>query len=615
MKKFLINTFLVFSIAVLLISLILLTLVFLWENRSVIANNFGINLKDNCKVSDLQIQCGYLNIQSEEFSVKLSDIKLRADILKFLKKSEPFLFVNINRGKIYIKSEKKKKRKEKNPLNYAFFLIYFVKSDINRLDIYADLPSGKFSLKDFSFLSSYNSFYIKRPFYFAFGDFSGKVTDFSGDIQLNSISVKKSRAIINENILTGWGSFDYEGNFSFKGSFEGEKLNTGSILLENFHILFSVNRYKDILNGNSRIVSDSLRINSFFAKYTESRIKFSGKNRFDGKVHIKADSFQLNKIRGNNLLYTGNIDFSFKKRFFRTGGSLSISSILYDRLSAATLNSDITVAYKNRTFKAKGRASLGDLALQFLYADRILTVSSKGMNLKKAFSLYRPVDIDGTVWGKAVFNFEKGDLSLELDGRELNIYGIYFRKGKIISDFSIENKSGRFSLSLKNEDSFCFITGKLLKGSVDADVTFDNINTEGFIYGKRYGFGGIIDGTGKIYGSIPDLSVSLQGTAHYFHYKNLPLKNTQFQFLFENTTKNIRLSFKKGNTDGLLTLKLEPFSLYLSLDFKDSDISKCKRVFKEKMPAVFRHITPKTATGTSKNQSKGQILEYKNRDR
>ncbi|MBK3332109.1 hypothetical protein GWK41_03385 [Persephonella atlantica] len=599
MKKFIINTFFILSITTLLISLILLTLAFLWENRSVIAKNIGIELKDDCKISDSQLQCRYINVSSKGFSIELRKVKLKLDTLKFFKKNEPFVFVSIDRGKIYIKIKKRKKKGE-NPLNYAFFLIYFVKSDINRLDIYTDLPSGRLSLEDFSFFSSYNSFYIKRPFRFVYREFSGTVTEFSGIIQSESVSVKKLKVIINGNILSGWGNFDYEENFSFKGNFEGKQLTAGSISLEDFHIMFSANRYSGILTSTSHIISGRLKINSFYATNIKGSVRFSGKNRFDGKLQIKADSIYLKKIKGKNAYFNGRVSFSIKKRVFQTEGGISVASAQYDKLSAVPVSSNINAVYKDKKFTAKGSVALGEVPLQFSYTDKILTVSSKGLSLKQVTRLYRPIAVDGTVWGKAVINFKNMTVSADLDGENFNIYGITFRNGKILFHFSSEKKNGRFSVNLKNMDSFCFINGRIYEKNIDADVTFDNLSTEGFIYGKRYYFGGVIDGTGKIYGSIPDLSVNLQGTAHSFYYRSIHLKDTQFQFLFENVSKSIKTVFKTGNTNGLLALHLKPFSLHLSLDFKNSDLSVAGNFLKERTPSVFSHITPKTATGTVK---------------
>ncbi len=600
MKKFFISVFFTFSIGLLVVSLMLLTAIFLWENRAVIAKNFGIHIKDDCKISDSQLQCGYINVKSENFSLKLQDTKVRLDILKFFKRSEPFIFVKVNAGKIDLKIKKQKKNRTKDPTNYLFFLIYFVKSEINRLDIDMQLPQEKFILKDFSFVSSYNSFHIKRPFEFALKEFSGTVQNLSGVIEENSIKIRKFRGTVNGNSLSGEGNFDYDGNFAFKGSLEGDSFQMKNVILQDFQILFSVDRYRGFLKGDLHIFSKSLRINDFFVKGTEGTVRFSGESVLNGNLKIKINSLQLKKLKGSNALYDGKISFSLKDRLFKTGGSLSVSSVSYDSFQPVPLKSNVNIVYRDRKLKVNGTAYSGDISVPFKYENRKLTLTSEGLNIKQFAVFLRPVDVEGKVWGKAVIDFNNKTITADFNGENINLYGIHFEEGKFLSEFSIKENSGKFSLNLTGKDAYCFINGKLFDKKIDADITFDNISTTDLVYGQRYHFGGRLAGTGKIYGYIPDFAVSLTGTAYSFYYDGINLKNVNYNFLFENSSKNIRLSFKADNTAGMLTVNLKPFSLYLSLDFANSDVSNVKNFLKKKIPAVFSHITPQRATGTVK---------------
>ena len=597
-KKFIINTFFIFSIVTLLISLILLTSVFLWENRSTIAKNFGINLKDNCKISDLQLQCGYIEVSAKNVSLKLKDTKAKLDIVRFFKKSEPFIFVKVKEGKIYLKLKEKRKKTTNSPVNYAFFLIYFVKSEIDRLDIHIDTVKGKFLLKDFSFFNSYDRFYIKKPFHFMLRDISGIVTDLYGNIEVNNIKIKNLKAIINGNSLSVSGNFDYEGNFTFKGNFKGKDFKLRNTALNNFHLSFRVNRQNNFLNGNLQFLSQSLKVGNFYAENSEGYAKFSGKRTLNGRLKVKIDSIKLKKLKGNNAYYDGKLLFIIGENGFKTKGNLSISSVKYDKLSPVPLNSDINISYKKKKLSVSGKVYIKEIPIQFNYENKILQLTGEKLSLRNIFSLYKPLDVNGEVWGKITVNFNDKTLTADIDGKNINAYGVSFARGKFLSQFSLYDKSGRFSLNLTDNSSYCFINGELINDKIDANITFDNLNTEEFVYGKKYHFWGKLTGTGRLNGYLPDFYINLAGTANSFYYDGINLNDVSFNFLFENSSKNMRLSFKTGNTNGLLAINLKPFSLHLNLSLKNSNLLTTKDFLKKKMPLLFSQITPQTATGT-----------------
>ncbi|WP_293444774.1 hypothetical protein, partial [Persephonella sp.] len=120
-----------------------MTGIFLWESRSVIAKNFGVQLKDNCKIRDTTLSCSYVKALSKDFKLDLKNFSLGFNLTNYIRRNQPFIDLKLEEGNIYIKTRKKKRKTEKSFLAYTYFLIYFVKSDIKKLNLKVDFPDGK----------------------------------------------------------------------------------------------------------------------------------------------------------------------------------------------------------------------------------------------------------------------------------------------------------------------------------------------------------------------------------------------------------------------------------------------------------------------------------------
>ncbi len=110
MKKTIINVLLALSILFLFLSLIILTGIFLWESRSVIAKNFGVQLKDNCKIRDTTLSCSYVKALSKDFKLDLKNFSLGFNLTNYIRRNQPFIDLKLEEGNIYIKTRKKKEK-------------------------------------------------------------------------------------------------------------------------------------------------------------------------------------------------------------------------------------------------------------------------------------------------------------------------------------------------------------------------------------------------------------------------------------------------------------------------------------------------------------------------
>ena len=110
MKKTIINVLLVLSILFLFLSLIILTGIFLWESRSVIAKNFDVQLKDNCKITDATLSCGYVKALSKDFKLDLKNFSLGFNFTNYIRGDQPFIDLKLEEGNLYIRAKKKKKK-------------------------------------------------------------------------------------------------------------------------------------------------------------------------------------------------------------------------------------------------------------------------------------------------------------------------------------------------------------------------------------------------------------------------------------------------------------------------------------------------------------------------
>ncbi len=602
MKKTIINVLLVLSILFLFLSLIILTGIFLWESRSVIAKNFGVQLKDNCKITDATLSCGYVKALSKDFKLDLKNFSLGFNFTNYIRGDQPFIDLKLEEGNLYIRAKKKKRKTEKSFLAYTYFLIYFVRSDIKKLNLKVDFPDGKrFSVKDFSFLNDFDTFFSYRPFLVDFDGISARIEKLKGIIAPDELIFEQILTYLNGNPLKIRGSLGYSGNFGFSGHFSGEDLAYKEFSLKNFDIGFDISRFNRMLIGNVVYSVETANFRKISAEGLKGKIHFEGVEKLKGYTGLEIPKLKIGRLITEKIKSSGNFTYTFKDKKLELTASADAHFSQISRIKLENISSKFRIKYFKDIF-LEGEAKSGKISAKYLYRDKRLSVETADFNiqdlLETAFLLDEKTKyING--FGKGKIEVKEGKTTAYFSFKDLNIYGIRFDVGKVRSEIDNRSFSGNYIFDLRTDTGFCFVSGGFDKNFVDGDITFDNINLEGFIYGKKFRFGGLIDGSGRFSGHLPVLNVDIRGSSEIFYYRSIYVKNYSYIFRYFGWDRKIFLSFKDQDKKllGDLNLSLKPFSLTLKLEGKNKDISFTKDYLKSIVPAVFSQITPKNVTG------------------
>lgn len=605
MKKIIINSLLMISILFLFLSFLILTGIFLWENRSVIAKNFGIQLKDNCKIENHTLSCGYVEILSRNLRLDLRRFSVGFNLANFIKKDEPFIDLKLEKGDLYLKIQRKKGKGKKDFLTYTYFLIYFVKSDIKKLNLRADLPEGKkLVVKDFSFLNDFNNFFSYRPFFVNYDGISVKIEKFKGLIAPEEIVFEKVVTYINENPLEVRGSLSYSGNFAFSGHFSGEGFNYRDFNLKDFNFGFDISNFNRMLMGNVVYNIKTVSYRKILAEELKGKIHFRGIEKLRGVSDLQISRFTFGKTVTENINSHGNFIFEKRYKNLKLKGSLNAVSSQVGKIKVRNITSNFKLTYV-KDFLLEGDVLSDNISAKYLYKDKKLSIETAEFSIQDLLKTASLLDektkyIDG--YGKGKIEIKNRKTVLNFSFKDINIYGIKFDTGNLSSQIDNSSLAGNYIFDLKNVNGFCFLSGIFKKNYVEGDISFDNVDIKGFIYGKKFKFGGLIGGTGKYRGFLPYLDIWIKGRSQDFHYSSIKVKDYNYLFRYFGENKKILLSFsdKRKKLTGDLDISLKPFSLLLSINGKNKDISFTKSYLKSLIPAVFNNITPKTATGSLK---------------
>jgi hypothetical protein len=608
MKKIIINTAFVLSIFTLFVSLLVLTAVFVWENRSVIAKSFGLELKDSCKIKGSSLSCGYINIKSEKFLLDLKNTHIKFGIKDFFKKDEPFINLKVQSGFLRYKlSRKKYKPDKKNPLNISFFLIYFVRSDINRFDAELVYPDGKkLIIKDFSFMNNFEIFYSKRPFYVIFDGIYAKIEKLSGSIAPDEIVVEQIRTYLNDNPVLIKGSFDYQGNFAFSGSFHGENFRYTQLGAENFRIEVSISRFNNFYSVSARYLVKKFSYRNITGENLRGIITLRGISDLKGNSELSLDKLLAGKTSFEDLISEGNLHLFPDKKEIVFDGTGKIGRWQFSKINVDNINSKYRLIYRKNSLQMKGDASSGKIKLSYVLKNKKLTVKTDRFYIKDLIETAgiksKPAEnINGAAEGTVDIDLVSKISTVNFKLLDINLYGIYYREGDIFSKINSADASGSYTVNLKNTDGFTFINGKFKGGYVEGDLSFDNLNLNSFLFGRKLGFGGIIDGNGSFSGYLPDLKMQISGTANSFYYREIKIKNYSYRLGYYSDIKKLEVGFTGSDRrlKGSIDIFFMPFSLSLNINTKDADISFTKGFLKRYLPALFSQITPLEATGSA----------------
>ncbi|WP_456464659.1 translocation/assembly module TamB domain-containing protein [Persephonella sp.] len=602
MKKIIINALLATSILFLFLSLIFLTVIFLWESRSVIAENLGIQLKDNCRIKDSTLSCGYVKAVSKNFNLDLSNFSLGFNFTNFIRKNEPFIDLTLEEGKFYIKTKRKKNKGEKNFLSYTYFLIYFVKSDIKKLDLKINFSDGKrFSVNDFSFFNDFDTFSSYRPFFINFDGISARIEKFKGRIAPDELIFEEILTYLNGNPLKINGTLSYAGNFTFLGHFSGNNLTYKGYTLKNFDISFDINKFNKKLKGNVIYNIKTVFYRKITSEYIKGKVYFEGVKKLKGSSDLEISKLKFGKLVAEKIKSTGDFTYNFKNKKVELMASVDLYSSQIGIIKLEDINSKFRLKYL-KGFSLEGTASSGNISAKYSYKNKMLLIEMADFTIPdilKTASLFDEKTKYIKGFGRGKIEIKEGKTTLDFSFKDLDVYGIRFYLGNVKSDIENRSFTGNYIINLKSINGFCFISGSFNKNYVEGDLTFDNIDLENFVYGKKFKFGGIIDGTGKYSGILPDLNIQVKGRSEKFFYSSIKIKDYFYLFNYSGKNKKILLSFNDPEKKllGNIDISLKPFSMSMTVKGKNKDIAFTKNYLRKVLPTVFNYITPKMATG------------------
>ncbi|SNZ07827.1 Family of unknown function [Persephonella hydrogeniphila] len=606
MKKIIINTAFVLSIFILFASLLLLTVVFLWENRGVIARNFGVKLEDNCRLEKDSLVCGYVKVQSERLFIDLKTLKIGINIKNFIERDEPFINLQLKEGFLrYTLSEKKRKLREKNPLNLSYFLIYFVKSDIDRFDAQIIYPNGKkLLIKDFSFINNFDIFRSKKPFYINFNGLHAKIEKLKGSIAPDEIVVEEILTYLNNNPVEIKGSFDYQGNFAFSGSFYGKNFKYMEFDAKNFRIETSISRFRDFYSASVRYSIKGFSYRNTAGENIQGVVVLKGVNTLKGSSQFSISKLSVKKNLFENIASKGDVYLSLKDKRFAFDGKGKIDKWQLFKITVNGINSNYRLVYHKKRIEVEGDAYSKSIRLSYILKNKKLTVKTDSFYIKDLIETAGiknklAENIDGTAEGTVSVNLEDKTTTVDFKLSNINLYGINYREGSIFSKIDNREISGSYTVNLKNPDGFGFINGTFKRNYIEGDVSFDNLNLNSLIYGKKFKFGGVIDGNGYYSGYLPDIKIQVSGVANSFRYRKIQIKNYNYQFGYFSDIKKMELGFKspEKRLTGNIGVFFSPFSLDLNIDAKNADLSFGKEFLKDFIPNIFSYVTPLRTTG------------------
>jgi len=607
MKRTLINFLLALSVLVLVISLIVLLTVFIWENRKVIAKNFGISIDDSCQLVGTELRCGYLNITTRNSKLFLKNLKARLILSKLVKREYPSVVISLEKGlaEIRLEKEKKKRKITRNPASPLMYLLYFVKSDIDSFTVKVLFPEGKtLRLNRFSFLTDFDSFRIKRPFELVYNGFELKVDKLSGLIFPDHIEVKELLTFLNDNPLKVQGSFDFSGNFAFNGSLEGKTLTLKQLQMERFRVLFSFQKEYSRTGGNVSYTAESLKYGNFQSRNLQGKLSIKGEKVITGDLNISSNRSNIGEVNLLDLNLKAQLRWNREKNHLIADGKAELPEITIKQYRVKKVLTDFHLEKKEKLL-LKGMAYAGDISADYEMEGNKLKIKTDRLSLQsivKLLSLKNPVfsGIKGETTGTAVVDFREKTTTIDFKLGGIEFAGIKYREGSLHSTIDNKKIEGLFTLNLRNPGGFGFINGSFKKNSIEVDLSFDNLDISDMVYARKFHFGGIIDGNGKIQGYLPFISVQFTGTAHHFNYKKLHLENAGFSLEYYNDIKRLNVSFNTqyGRINGSFEMFFQPFSMEMDINLKNADTRFSKPFLKELLPAVFSNVTPLDATGS-----------------
>lgn len=603
MKKDIITILVVFAIIISIFSLIGLTISFFWQKRDIIAKHYGVQLEDDCSLYLGKLQCSYIKASAKNrFNLSIQNINADFSLFNLIRR-KPFVELNIKNADISITVQNKSKKNQKirkNPFKYIFFTLYFIKSDIDNLNLKIQFPNRKeLHVKNFSLENSYNEFSTKKPFLVTFDGLTAKVEEISGFIEPESISINKGIAYIEEGILTFKGNFNFQGEYNFSGSYKGNQLSFNNVNLKGCKASFYIKKEENEKSGNFNLSFDNLIYQKSTLKNINIKVNYNGQEKLHGKVFLTISKLIKGNLDISNISFTQRFDFLLEKNILISSGKGYIKTIKIKNFLIPELKSNIKVSVKDKKIYIDGNLTSKNLKLSFDYKDSNIRISLNRVKLSDFYLLTKKeIPIASTITGNIKVNLKNNITLVNLNLISPEVYGIKYDKGSIYSEIKNKEVSGIYTLKLEKEEGFLFVNGSFSKNYVNGSFSFENLELYQLSFGRKFKFGGITDGSGSYSGTIPEINVNVSGVAEEFYYDKIKLNQISYVINYLSKEKKLQISFdKNAQLNGNLNIVFSPFQLELSIKANKANLTPVNPFLTEKFPAVFANIKPQQISG------------------
>ncbi|WP_297453081.1 translocation/assembly module TamB domain-containing protein [Persephonella sp.] len=603
MKKDIITILVVFAIIISIFSLIGLTISFFWKKRTVIAKHYGIQLEDDCSLYFGELHCSYIKAKAEnKFNVSIKNLDAYFNLLNLIRK-KPFIELYVKNADISTIVQKKGKKTRKiktNPFKYIFFTLYFIKSDIDNLNLKIQFPNKKnLKIKDFSLENSFNEFSTKKPFFVIFDGLTAKFEEISGSIDPESISVNRGIAYIDKGKFIFNGNFNYKGDYDFSGNYKGKELVLQNLSLKGCNISFNLSQQGTKKTGNLNFSFDWIAYKKSSIDNIKGKLNYAGEERLKGKLLLTAANLISGNLKATTISLSQNFDYLLKSHVFVSSGNGYIKSIQIKNFLIPEIKSVLKLSLKNRKIHITGNASSKNLKLSFDYKNNRIKLSLNKTKLSELYAfLGKQIPVESLITGNIQVNLKNNLTTVNLNLDSPNIYGIQYDKGSIYSEIKNKSLSGIYTLKLEKQDGFAFLNGSFNKNYLEGDFSFENLNLYQLTFGERFKFGGILDGNGHYAGALPDISINLSGIAQEFYYDKIKLNQVSYLINYSQQERKLDVSFSKDNQlDGKLNIAFLPFQLDLEIKANNADLKPINPFLTEKIPVLFSNIKPEQISG------------------
>ncbi len=601
MKNFLKKSILPAVISILFLATILAFLMMLITYHKPLLKSVGIYINDDCHFSSFnRLSCSYINVSNRKnFFFKIRDLSLYINYKNLFSKGKVFhLYADFIDGRIS-PEEKKKEKKKYISFQPLFYILRLSSIHINSFSLLIEKKNPVF-IKNASLSTKENKITILRPFYINLGneriyvkDIKGKYTDTYLDI--TPFEIEAGGFFVNGGL-----QLDRYANLSLNGKILAKRYKK-TVSIKNIEGEFSLNgNINTLLKGKASYKIGNIYGKNFHLNALKGNLTISIADGIYGKNLLYIKDFSARDIYAANMNLVSN--FSFKD-LFQSKNALTVENMKISKTVLKNLSSEFDIK-KDSSFLIDGKVFYRDIFVKYFLSlgeKSILDLDVPEYNIKKVLSVFNIKnrylsDLSFLFKGKYTLDLKKLTGKGKIFLRDINLFGVSFKSGEVDVRQNIKKNTAHFQADLKGEGT---LKGKgYIKGKyIDTDILYKGIDISDLSFTKKIGLGGNFSGKGKIYGNIPDIQVSLEGTASSFKYKNLLLKDYEYTFLFKDKKINILAKNSDKNLLVNTDITFYPFSFNLSAEAKNADLQPFYPFLKDMLPNLFSNIKPLKATG------------------